>query len=289
MRPFTWYPRVRIAFIYRTVVISLWKEHTHIQTHTHGGKEKPPKQSWAENKEFVFTVGSGDNTWHTEIDWVVVCSECVCLWMCVCLFFHLFVVLCACVSVCFCMVTPSPGSSPCRWDFHPNRKWIAATSCSEHEYQFITQTQMHTHTYKSIKVVFILTGLIHIFLLPLLCLCMCKFKVTFPELIDPTPLYCLNLMTNLLSSLLSCACTKLALWCVEFMNHIVLVIIPKECTHKLSGSIRGVHVIPLDTCFMTQRRLKEQRYPDLLDITLPKKVWVRLKSRDWVIFPHKNV
>lgn len=37
--------------------------HSHVHTHTHAHKKKkPPKQSWAENKEFVFTVGSGDNT-----------------------------------------------------------------------------------------------------------------------------------------------------------------------------------------------------------------------------------
>lgn len=40
-------------------------------------KKKPPKQNCAENKVFVFTVGSGDNTRRTEIDWVVVRAVCV--------------------------------------------------------------------------------------------------------------------------------------------------------------------------------------------------------------------
>lgn len=111
----------------------------------------------------------GDNNGHTEIDWVVVFAVCVCS--------SIYLGSCLCAFAC----GNTLGSSWNRWDFHPNRKWIIAISCSKTFSPWIlfhlTQTRSHTQLLQpDNKCAFSML----IYNTQLLCLCMCKCSATFP-------------------------------------------------------------------------------------------------------------
>lgn len=154
--------------------MSAYKKSTNSHRHTHT-KKKPPKQCWAENKEFVFTVGSGDNTWQTEIDWVLVCAVCACV--CV-LLFHIFGLQYVCVPL--CVVTPwaaRPADEISSWTGSgllplpvQNIQDMNTVSHTDTKTHLRTANASRGHSYRD--------DWSH---LMLLCLCMCKCDMTFPE------------------------------------------------------------------------------------------------------------